>query len=89
VGVQRTFWLTLTDYSHYLAKAACFKHGDQTITLTLKAVYWEQIKKDIPQAIQQYGAKTPAYWQAVRQLGLHYWLQWSRSELFELSAETR
>jgi formylmethanofuran dehydrogenase subunit E len=68
---------------------AQFKHGDQTITLTLKPVYWEQIKQDIQQAIQQHGAKTPEYWQAVRKLGLHYWLQWSRSELFELAVLTR
>ena len=67
---------------------ARFKHGDQAITLTLKPVHWEQIKQDIRQAIQQYGAKTPAYWQAVRKLGLHYWLQWSRSELFELAVVT-
>jgi len=68
---------------------AQFKHGDQTITLTLKPVYWDQIKQDIRQAVQQHGAKTPAYWQAVRKLGLHYWLQWSRNELFELAAATR
>lgn len=65
--------------------SAQFTHNDQTITLTLKQTFWEQIKTDIQQTIQTNGLKTPAYWDAVRQLGLRYWLQWSRAELFEVT----
>jgi len=64
---------------------ARFTHDDQAITLTLKSKYWSQIKKDIRTEIKEHGNKTPAYWQAVRQLGLGYWLQWHRNDLFELT----
>lgn len=66
---------------------ARFTHDDQTLTLTLKQVYWDQIKTDIRQTIQTHGRNTPAYWAAVRKLGLKYWLEWSRHELFEESLE--
>ncbi len=64
---------------------ARFTHDDQTITLTLKPLYWNQIKRDIRMEIEEHGNKTPEYWRGVRQLGLRYWLQWDRSKLFELA----
>jgi pyrimidine-specific ribonucleoside hydrolase len=64
--------------------SARFTHDRQTVTLTLKQSYWDRIKQDIQQSIEAHGPNTPAYWQAVRQLGLKYWLQWSRAELFEV-----
>ena len=63
--------------------SARFTHGDRTIVLTLKQIYWNRIKSDIRKIIEQEGLHTPAYWQAVRRLGLKYWLQWSRYELFD------
>lgn len=66
--------------------SARFTHDDQSITLTLKPTYWNQIKTDIQQTLQTHGLKTPDYWDAVRQLGLRYWLQWSRAELFDIAA---
>jgi pyrimidine-specific ribonucleoside hydrolase len=68
---------------------ARFTHNDRTITLTLKPGYWNQIRKDIQTEIEEHGNKTPAYWQAVRQLGLQYWLQWHRNDLFELTETVR
>lgn len=73
---------------HAPCPKAQFTHEDQSITLTLKSVYWNQIKKDIKTTIETHGIKTPAYWQAVRELGLQYWLKWSRDELFELTITT-
>ncbi|MFC1764813.1 formylmethanofuran dehydrogenase subunit E family protein [Planctomycetota bacterium] len=65
--------------------SAQFTHDEKTVTLTLKSVYWNQIKADIQQTIKTHGRNTPAYWDAVRQLGLKYWLQWSRHELFDIA----
>jgi formylmethanofuran dehydrogenase subunit E len=62
---------------------ARFIHDGKAVVLTLKASYWNQVKQDIRKTIQQHGLHTPEYWQAVRKLGLNYWLQWRRSELFE------
>jgi pyrimidine-specific ribonucleoside hydrolase len=64
------------------APRAQFTHEGTTITVELKQPYWDAIKKDIHQAVQQYGLQSPAYWRAVRVLGLRYWQQWSRHEIF-------
>ena len=61
-----------------------FTHNDHAIVLTLKQSYWDQIKSDIRKIIEKEGLHTPGYWEAVRTLGLQYWLQWSRHELFDL-----
>ena len=63
--------------------SARFTHDDRTIVLSLKQRYWDQIKSNIRGIIEQEGLNTPAYWKAVRRLGLKYWLQWSRHELFD------
>jgi pyrimidine-specific ribonucleoside hydrolase len=65
------------------APKAQFTHAGTIITLTLKQSYWDTIKKDIQQAEHQHGLQSRAYWQAVRVLGLRYWLQWSRNDIFE------
>lgn len=61
-----------------------FTHGSTTIRIQLKPSYTEQIKNDIRLAIQTHGPKTPSYWQQVRKLGIHYWLKWSRNDLFSI-----
>lgn len=68
---------------------ARFTHDDKMLVLSLKAAYWDQVKQDIRKTIEEHGLQTPAYWQAVRQLGLRYWLQWSRSEFVEPPVSTR
>jgi len=65
---------------------AQFTHDDQSITLALKQVYWDQIQSELRQTIETHGLKTPEYWDAVRRLGLKYWLQWSRQDLFDIES---
>lgn len=64
--------------------SAQFTYNDQTIVLTLKETYWDEIRKHIGQIIKTHGLATPEYWMAVRRLGIKYWLQWSRKDLFEM-----
>ena len=64
---------------------ARFTHDGATIFLELKDAYWQQVKKDIAGIIDRHGLASPAYWAAVRQLGIRYWLEWSRDDIFDLT----
>ena len=63
---------------------ATFTFKNQTISLQLKEDYWDVVKKDIKQAIKQYGPLTDNYWRFVRECAINYWLEWSRNEIFDL-----
>jgi len=62
---------------------------DAGICLALKEAYWQQVKGDIGRIIQRHGALTDEYWAAVRQLGISYWAEWSRDDLFDLTLVKR
>jgi pyrimidine-specific ribonucleoside hydrolase len=64
---------------------AYFTRGDTTICLELKPAYWQRVKDDIAKVIEQHGPNSDAYWSAVRQLGIRYWADWSRSDIFDLT----
>jgi pyrimidine-specific ribonucleoside hydrolase len=66
---------------------AHFSHDGASICLELKETYWQQVKKDIAGAIAKHGLASPAYWAAVRQLGIRYWLEWSREDIFDLTVK--
>jgi pyrimidine-specific ribonucleoside hydrolase len=63
---------------------AQFSHDDATISLELKDAYWRQVRKDIAGIIDQHGLASEAYWASVRSLGIRYWLEWSRRDIFDL-----
>lgn len=67
---------------------AYFSHKGATICLELKDAYWRQVKNDISGIIDQHGLASEAYWASVRRLGIRYWLDWRRDEIFELSVVT-
>jgi pyrimidine-specific ribonucleoside hydrolase len=64
---------------------AIFTYKNKSIELKLKDIYKQQIDNDINQGILQYGNLTAGYWKLIRALGLKYWLQWDRNDLFELT----
>lgn len=68
-----------------------FVFNDTTLTLTLKQVFWNQIKADISALIKEYGGTTPEYFAKVRKLSITRWETWDRKALFEetLSAVRR
>jgi pyrimidine-specific ribonucleoside hydrolase len=68
---------------------AHFFLGDSGICLALKEANWQQVKSDIGRVIQRHGALTDEYWAAVRQLGISYWAEWSRDDLFDLTLVER
>jgi len=63
---------------------ANFSFKNTAISLILKDEYWEIIKNDVKQGIEQYGNLTDNYWQFIRELAIQYWLEWSRREIFNL-----
>jgi len=65
---------------------APFSHDGAILNLELKESYRQQVKQDIGGIIDQYGLAGPAYLAAVRQLGIRYWLDWSRDDIFDLAA---
>jgi pyrimidine-specific ribonucleoside hydrolase len=64
---------------------ATFTFKNTTISLQLKEEYWDIVKKDIKQAIEQHGPLTESYWRYVRECAIRYWLEWSRKEIFNLN----
>jgi pyrimidine-specific ribonucleoside hydrolase len=67
------------------APRAHFFLGDTGICLALKEAYWQQVKGDIGRVVQRHGALTDEYWAAVRELGIKYWAEWSRDDLFDVT----
>ncbi|HEY9123251.1 MAG TPA: nucleoside hydrolase [Bacteroidales bacterium] len=63
---------------------ALFTYNNQTIEITLKKAFLEQVKADIKKGVDNYGLADEAYWAFVRQNALKYWLQWDRKEIFEV-----
>ncbi len=63
---------------------ADFSFKTTTLSLILKDEYWEIIKNDVRQGIEQYGNLTDEYWQFIRELAIQYWLEWDRREIFNL-----
>ena len=65
---------------------AAFTFKNKTISLKLKPVYAQQIRKDVEEAIRQYGNLTEAYWEQIRLLAIKYWGEFDRHEMFEMNA---
>ena len=63
---------------------ALFRFKGKTIRLRLKPEYAERIRRDVRRGIELHGDRTEAYWQYVRELALHYWLEFDRHEIFDL-----
>ncbi len=61
---------------------ARFTFEGKTIELQLKDAYRKQVESDISRGIVQYGNLTSGYWKLIRRLGLNYWREWDRNEMF-------
>jgi len=64
---------------------ATFTFKNKTLRLKLKPEYAQQIRKDVEDAIRQYGNLTEPYWQQIRLLAIKYWEEFDRHEMFEMS----
>jgi len=62
---------------------ATFTFKNKTLRLKLKPEYAQQIRKDVEDAIRQYGNLTEPYWQQIRALAMKYWNEFDRHEMFE------
>jgi pyrimidine-specific ribonucleoside hydrolase len=63
---------------------AAFTHNDTTVLLQLKQQYCDMVKQDIKRGVEQHGLESEEYWLFVRRLGIQYWLNWSRNDIFDL-----
>ncbi len=63
---------------------ALFIYKNYKKKLRLKDEYLKQIKSDINQGIIKYGNLTSGYWKLIRELGIKYWLEWDRDEIFDV-----
>ena len=75
--------ITISKDSIFLPKAM-FILNDKRIELRLKDTYKKQIESDINLGIVQYGNLTSGYWKLIRELGLKYWIEWDRNEIFDI-----
>lgn len=64
--------------------SASFSYNGRTTTLALKARYRVEIGANIGQLVKAHGLESPAYWSAVRAMGLDIWENWHRRDLFEV-----
>jgi pyrimidine-specific ribonucleoside hydrolase len=62
--------------------SAVFSRGKKQVVLQLKPKIAARIRADIETAVADHGALTEAYWKAVRDLALGYWLEMDRREVF-------
>jgi pyrimidine-specific ribonucleoside hydrolase len=75
--------ITIFNDSTFQPKAL-FSYKDQKIEIRLKGEYRERIEADISQGIVRYGNLTSGYWKLIRKLGLKYWKEWSRNDIFDI-----
>lgn len=64
--------------------AADFSFGGHTIRLSLKPEYLEMVEADISEGIVKYGLTDEGYWKLIRQSSIRYWLEWGRTEIFNI-----
>jgi pyrimidine-specific ribonucleoside hydrolase len=62
--------------------SAIFMGSDKKIRVTLEPGIWKQVRDDIQGAIRNNNGLTEGYWQEVRVLGLRYWKEFNREEIF-------
>ena len=75
--------ITISGDSILMPKARFISNG-KSVELSLKEEYRKQIESDISRGIVQYGNLTSGYWKLIRELGLKYWAEWDRNEIFEI-----
>lgn len=63
---------------------AIFSFKDYNILVKLKEKFVNQIRNDIKITIKDCGLNTEAYWAKIREIGLQYWLDFDRKEIFEI-----
>jgi pyrimidine-specific ribonucleoside hydrolase len=63
--------------------AAVFIKGNMRLRLQLKSEIATRIESEIEAAVRDHGVITPAYWQAIRELSLQYWLEMDRRDIFD------
>lgn len=76
--------ISISDSSEILPEAD-FQFGETKIHIKLKPEYVDKINNDILNGILTYGNLTEGYWILIRKLGIKYWLEWDRDEIFEVS----
>ncbi len=64
-----------------------FRHPRGVLRMRLKPEYWEHIRSDIAQEVQRHGENTTAYFDSIRRLGIQYWLEWSREDMFYIERQ--
>ena len=66
---------------------ARFTFKNSTIKIGLKESIRNQILEDVKTGIQRHGLNSPDYWNYIRKLALHYWLDLNRREIFEIMSD--
>lgn len=67
-----------------LKPSAIFTYKNQSVKLTLKKEYLEQVDSDIDEGIVKFGLQDDGYWKLIRSNALKYWLEWDRNKIFNL-----
>ncbi len=65
-----------------------FTSEGRTIRLRLKPELWRRIRDDIARGIEEHGPLTHEYFHFVRDLAIRYWLEWDRSEIFDVEEDS-
>ncbi len=76
--------ISLADSPLRMPKAR-FTRGNITICLELKQAYRQRVEDDIARLIERHGPNSDNYWSSVRQVGIRYWADWSRNDIFHLT----
>ena len=63
---------------------ATFIYRNTELTLTLKPAYQDLIESGISDGLEKFGALNPDYFDYIRELSIKYWLDFDRTELFDV-----
>jgi pyrimidine-specific ribonucleoside hydrolase len=63
---------------------AIFEYRGRRIKISISDKLNEQFEEDIRNSIKEYGFLTDKYWEEIRRIGISYWLNINRSDVFKI-----
>jgi len=63
---------------------ALVRFHDREIEIRLRDTYYRKMRDDLQEINNQHEFGTAVYWQTLREKALHYWIEWSRKDIFRI-----
>ena len=64
---------------------ARFQYDNRTLEIKLKSEYYKKIRVEIEDTKENHAFQSESYWEAIRKKTVHYWKNWDRKQIFQIS----